>query len=277
MVVFPNAKINIGLDILRKRPDGYHDIVTVMAPIPWTDVLEIVPSNGLNDTLTVSGREMKCAPEQNLVMKAVKALRGKADFPIVDIFLSKIIPDGAGLGGGSADAAFTLKALNEMFELNFSADDLAAIAAGLGADCPFFIYNRPMICRGTGTEMATFNLNLPKGLTIVVVKPQVSVPTKEAYSAVLPAVPEVDLAERLSFVPFEEWQNVIANDFEVSVFSKYPEIAEVKKQLENMGAKYVAMSGSGSSVFGLFNDGDIMADDVSSCFEGCDILVKQMA
>ena len=139
MILFPNAKINLGLDILRRRPDGYHDIETVMIPVPWCDVLEIVPAKGSETTLTVSGRRVDCPPEKNLVMKAYRALAETVELPPVDIFLRKIIPDGAGLGGGSADAAFTLRGLNELFALGLSDSRLAEIAAGLGADCPFFI------------------------------------------------------------------------------------------------------------------------------------------
>lgn len=161
MIVFPNAKINIGLNILRRRPDGYHDLETVMYPIPWRDVLEIVPGRSGCDTLTCTGRPVNCPPEKNLVMKAVKALRGVAEFPPVDIFLEKIIPDGAGLGGGSADAAFAITAIDSLFSLGLPRRLMAEVAAGIGADCPFFIYNEPALCTGTGTTMTHIPVKFP--------------------------------------------------------------------------------------------------------------------
>ena len=170
MIAFPNAKINIGLDILRRRPDGYHDLCTVMMPVAWCDILEIVPAApGADDTLTVTGRRVDCPPEKNLVMRAVRALRAVASFPPVEVHLHKVIPDGAGLGGGSADAAFTLTLLRSLFSLDIDDAHLAAVAASLGADCPFFIYNCPMLCTGTGIELAPFALELPQGARIAIV------------------------------------------------------------------------------------------------------------
>lgn len=275
MVVFPNAKINIGLNVLKKRSDGYHDISTVMMPIPWRDILEIIPAKNNYDTLTVTGREICCPPEKNLIMKAINEFRKHAEIPSVDVYLHKVIPDGAGLGGGSADAAFALKAVNNIFSLGFDDETLAKIASAIGADCPFFIYNRPMLCEGTGTTLSTFDLRLPDGLTLVVVKPDVGVSTKEAYSGVVPAYPEISLAKRLSESDFDEWQNVVRNDFEYSVFPLYPSIAEIKKELFKIGAAYTSMSGSGSSVFAFFNS-DIVADDIKPLFPGCDILVSRL-
>ena len=151
MILFPNAKINIGLNIVSRREDGYHNIETVMYPIGWSDVLEIVPARGNDATLTVTGREVNCPPEKNLVMKAFRLFQENTGIGNVDIYLHKIIPDGAGLGGGSADAAFTLIGLNKMFECNLNNEQLAAMAAKIGADCPFFIYNTPMLATGIGT------------------------------------------------------------------------------------------------------------------------------
>ena len=151
MIAFPNAKINIGLFITARRPDGYHDIATVMMPADWCDILEIVPAKDDVTTLTVTGRSVDCPPEKNLVMRAYRAMEERYNLPPVDIFLRKIIPDGAGLGGGSADAAFTITTLDRLFGLGLSADVMAGIAATIGSDCPFFIYNRPMLATGTGT------------------------------------------------------------------------------------------------------------------------------
>lgn len=275
MITFPNAKINIGLDILRKRPDGYHDISTVMMPVPWTDVLEIVPGSSDVDNLVVTGRKVDCPPHMNLVMKAIGALRNIVDFPAVDVFLHKIIPDGAGLGGGSADAAFAMTAVNSLFELGLKKEELASAAAAIGADCPFFIYNRPMLCTGTGTRMCGIDLALPAGLTLVIVKPPVSVPTRDAYGAVTPSVPAENLAQLLATLPLESWQGRVKNDFEPSVFPAFPAISEVKRRLIDEGALYASMSGSGSSVYGLFA-ADIMTEHMTGTFPECDVFVQKL-
>lgn len=274
MVTFPNAKINIGLDILRKRPDGYHDISTVMVPVPWNDILEIVPGKTDNDTLTITGRNVNCPIEKNLVMKAVDALRADVDFPPVDIFLHKVIPDGAGLGGGSADAAFTFKALNQLFNLGIDKEALASMAAKIGADCPFFIYNRPMLCSGTGTDMRPIDVRLPSHLTLVIVKPCVSVSTRQAYSVLTPTVPSEELADLVTHLSVDQWQGKVKNDFEGPVFAAYPEIKNIKEQMMDAGGLYVSMSGSGSAVYGLFAT-DIMAENLADRFSGCAILVRQ--
>lgn len=273
MILFPNAKINLGLDILRKRPDGYHDIETVMVPAPWCDVLEIVPAKGSESTLTVSGREVNCPAEKNLVMKAYRALSGMMPLPPVDIYLRKIIPDGAGLGGGSADASFTLRGLNELFALGLTDEALAEVAAGLGADCPFFIYNRPMLCTGTGTDLSPVSVDL-SGLTLAIVKPNVSVPTAEAYSHTSPQIPATALSEIIA-MPMEQWDGLMKNDFEPSVFPAYPAVAEIKKSLVDAGALYASMSGSGSAVYGLFKD-DILADALADRFPDASVFVTRL-
>ena len=182
MVVFPNAKINLGLNITSRREDGYHILTSIMLPIGWHDILEIVPSNYGATTLTTSGNKVDCPPESIIVMKAYRALANHAKLPSVNIYLRKIIPDGAGLGGGSADAAFTLKALNNMFKLNYSDDELAEIASTLGADCPFFIYNRPMIAEGIGTDLTPTDISVLSGKTLLIVKPDIHISTAEAYA-----------------------------------------------------------------------------------------------
>lgn len=273
MVTFPNAKINLGLDVLRKRPDGYHDLQTVMMPVGWTDILEIIPGKDA-DSLTVTGRHVDCPPEKNLVMKAVHALRETVDFPPVDIYLHKIIPDGAGLGGGSADAAFTLSTLNSLFSLQLGSDKLAEIASSIGADCPFFIYNRPMLCEGTGTSMRPIDICLPQNAKIALIKPPVSVSTKEAYASVHPHIPATPLPVLLQ-EPVERWQAAVKNDFETSVFPKYPVISEIKNGMMEMGALYASMSGSGSAVFGIFVN-DNISEQLSDRFCGCDIFVSNL-
>lgn len=252
MLKFPNAKINLGLNVISKRPDGYHNLETVMFPVPSHDILEIVEATDGRDSLHCSGRPVDCPMEKNLVYKALVRMRERFDIPPVTMYLDKQTPDGAGLGGGSADAAFTLTILNELFSLGATRQQLAEIAAEIGADCPFFIYNRPMFCTGTGTDLFPIDLNLPGGLWIVIVKPDVSVSTREAYAGLTPG----HLAEPLSEVinlPVEQWQGRLVNDFEPSVFRCYPRIATVKLQLMEAGAIYASMSGSGSAVFGLFN------------------------
>lgn len=267
MILFPNAKINLGLDILFKREDGYHEVVTAMIPVGWHDILEIVPARGTETTLTTSGRPVNCPTEKNLVMKAYRAMAEIVNLPAVDIYLRKIIPDGAGLGGGSADAAFMLRGLNELFALGFSDDRLAEIASSIGADCPFFIYNRPMLATGTGTALSPIDINLD-GLTAVIVKPAEGVTTATAYSRVTPSIPDKALPETVC-LPVTEWRGRLKNDFEPSVFPLLPQVAAIKKHLDEMGAVYSSMSGSGSAVYGLFKC-DILAETVKADFPECD-------
>ena len=273
MVTFPNAKINIGLNIISRRPDGYHNIETVMVPIPWCDILEIVPSQGNETTLTTYGREVNCEMEKNLVVKAYRAMEKRYNLPAVDIYLNKIIPDGAGLGGGSADAAFTLTSLNELFNIGASNAELAEIAATIGADCPFFIYNTPTLATGIGTDFTPISLDL-KGYKIAVVKPQVSVPTAQAYSGVTPTIPPTPLCELIN-TPISQWQSHIKNDFEDSIFPLHPIVKDIKQQLIEMGAIYASMSGSGSAVYGIF-EGDKLAEKDSIKFDLCDIFVGNL-
>lgn len=273
MILFPNAKINLGLDIVRRRPDGYHDIETVMIPVPWCDILEIVPAKGSETTLTVSGRLVDCPHEKNLVMKAYRALGERVTLPPVDIFLRKIIPDGAGLGGGSADAAFTLRGLNELLALGFPNETLAEIAAELGADCPFFIYNRPMMCTGIGNEFSTVDLDL-SGLNLAIIKPQTSVPTADAYRHTVPAIPQTHIEEIIS-CPVSQWKGLLKNDFEPSVFPSYPIIKEIKDTLDRLGAVYTSMSGSGSSVYGFFEN-DILADTLTHLFPEATVFTAKL-
>lgn len=276
MIVFPNAKINLGLDILSRRPDGYHEISTVMVPVGWHDVLEVVPSRSGKTTLTVTGNTVDCPAEKNLVMKAYRALdEVTRPLPPVDIYLRKIIPDGAGLGGGSADAAFTIKALNTLFSLGFSDDKLAEVAATIGADCPFFIYNKPMMATGIGTDLAP--AVLPSEIyrmKLAIVKPPVGVSTARAYAGVTPALPAVELADVISR-PLSEWNGTVKNDFEKSVFTAAPEIETVKSGLADMGAVYVSMSGSGSAVYAFFAS-DILAETLRDRFPQCSVCLTSV-
>ena len=274
MVVFPNAKINIGLDIVRRRADGYHDIVTAFMPVPWADILEIETAAGPDDVLTVTGRGVDCPPEKNLVMKACRALRARVDFPAVDVRLTKIIPDGAGFGGGSADAAFTVTAINSLFNLGLDKATMAEVLATVGSDCPFFVYNRPMLATGTGTTMSEVDIDLAGKHILLVKSADSAVSTAQAYAGVTPHEPDVALADLLK-LPIERWQGNIKNDFEVSVFAKAPAIARVKQQMAEMGAVYTAMSGSGACVFGIFN-APVSDQTIHLTFPNCDTFTSAL-
>ncbi len=249
MIKFSPCKINIGLDVVARRPDGYHDIVTAMVPVPWHDIVEVIPAQ--ETSLTVLGNAVDCPPEKNLVMRAYRLLANIYDLPPVEIVLQKIVPDNAGLGGGSADAATTLKLLNEMFSLGLSKPEMIGLASKLGADCAFFIEDSPMLCTGIGNIMTPITLPL-RGWHLLIAKPQAErVSTQIAYSRVTPAQPAYPL-EELLLLPVEEWQGRIKNDFEPSVFAFAPQCAAVKQRMLEAGATYAAMSGSGASIFGLF-------------------------
>ncbi len=263
MILFPNCKINTGLRILRRRPDGYHDIETVMVPVDWTDVLEIVPSESSETTLTVTGNAVDCPPEKNLVMKAFRALeKHVGTLPPVNIYLRKIIPDGAGLGGGSADAAFTIRGLNEMFNLGLTDDEMAAVVATVGSDCPFFIYNRPMLATGTGTDLEPIELDL-SAYSIVIAKPCEGVSTAQAYAGVTPTDKSARITDVISHSVLD-WKDRLMNDFEPSVFAKCTLVAGLKNRLYEYGAVYASMSGSGSSVYALFDDDKLAENAVEA-------------
>lgn len=250
MISFPNAKINLGLHITEKRTDGFHNLETVFLPVGWSDALEIAESDELQ--FTTSGISIFGSPESNLVMKAYSLLRNDFNLPPLKIHLHKQIPFGAGLGGGSADGAFMLRMLNHTFNLDISQEKLLAYASVLGSDCPFFILNKPAFATGRGEIMNEINLNV-KGLYLLLVKPSLEVSTASAFQNVVPQKPAVSLSELIS-LPVQDWKNNLVNQFESSVFPQYPAILDIKNQLYDMGAVYASMSGSGSCVFGLFND-----------------------
>lgn len=256
MLSFPNCKINLGLHVVSKRPDGYHNLETLFLPVPLTDELEINISE--TNSFSQDGIPIVGNPNDNLCVKAYNLLRESYPEQVgsVTIHLKKNIPFGAGLGGGSADAAFTLKMLNELFSLQLSSVQLRTFAARLGADCPFFIDNQPAYATGIGDLLEPFPVNL-SGYALLLVKPQDAVSTKEAYSGIVPRdkrtdINPVDLKAALC-QPVDLWKEVVVNDFEDSVFPAHPAIAAIKQQLYDCGATYAAMSGSGSTVFGLFN------------------------
>lgn len=253
MITFPNAKINLGLNIVEKRPDGYHNLETIFYPINLQDALEVTRAEYSKQpyTLRVSGTPIEGAPEDNLVVKAFQLL--KKDFPQmlpIEIHMYKHIPTGAGLGGGSADAAFMIKLLNDKFSLGISEERMEEYAAQLGADCAFFIKNKPVFATGIGNLFEPVELSL-KGYHIVLIKPDIFVSTKDAFASIVPHRPELSLKE-IAKQPIETWKDCMKNDFEDSVFLKYPEIAAIKDKLYDLGATYASMSGSGSSVYGIF-------------------------
>ncbi len=252
MITFPNAKINLGLNIVARRPDGYHDIETVFYPVPLCDVLEIVPARGPHTTLTCYGNKVDCPPESNLVMKACRLMQQHySEVGPVDIYLYKHIPDGAGLGGGSSDAAHVLLMLNAMCRLGLSNEELARMASALGADCAFFIYNRPLMATGIGNVFSPVQVDL-KGKSLLLVKPEVSVSTREAYARVTPKLSCESLASTLA-LPVAQWPGRLKNDFEASVYAQHPSLLGIKLGIERAGARYCCMSGSGSSIFGIFD------------------------
>jgi 4-diphosphocytidyl-2-C-methyl-D-erythritol kinase len=277
MITNPNVKINLGLNVLRKRDDGFHDLETLFVPyFGITDTLEIIAGDDYSRTsaaifgkyapemiaqgisedgslmITIARAEgVDWDPLKDLTAKAYYILAEDFKLPPVKIFLEKTSPVGAGLGGGSADAAFALKMLNELCQLGLSDQQLAGYAARLGSDCPLFIYNRPMIGEGRGEILTEYPLDLSQYDLQVLTPEGVSVSTKDAYAGIRPHLPEVSLRDALAR-PVEEWADVLVNDFEETVFAKYPELAAIKRSLYDSGAVYASMSGSGSALFALY-------------------------
>lgn len=250
MITFANAKINIGLQVLHRRDDGYHELETVFYPLKIFDVLEVVEAP--ETRLIPSGLPIPGNGQDNLCLKAYYLLQREYDLPPVQIYLHKTIPIGAGLGGGSADAAFLLKLVNEKFNLGLSESELMRYALQLGADCSFFIHNKPVLATGIGDVFKDITVDLSP-YRLIVIKPTIHVSTKEAYSAVTPDSRGRQLAAAIA-LPVEEWRDAIVNDFEAGIFSKHPQIKALKTLLYEQGAIFAAMSGSGSSVYGLFKE-----------------------
>lgn len=268
MIKFVNAKLNLGLNIVGRRPDGYHNLETVFLPVgvsngtpgnpeTFCDVLEVTEGvEAGNMNFRFSGRKVDCPQEKNLVVKAARAFAGASNEKGVSVSasigLEKHLPDGAGLGGGSADATFTLLALNEMYGGLLTEKELIETAAALGADCPFFVVNRPVYASGIGEIMEPVEVPLA-GWWCVIVKPDLYVSTKEAFAGIIPVSPEVNLRE-LVRLPVSGWRGSIVNDFELSLFPKHPVLSEYKDALYESGAVYASMSGSGASLYGLYPD-----------------------
>ena len=261
MILHANCKINLGLDILRRREDGFHDLETVMIPVLGLyDVVEVERVEG-SSIFEQRGLVVDCAPESNLCMKALRLMQRLYGVGQAKIVLDKRVPFGAGVGGGSSDATAVILALNKIYGLGLSEEELVAAAAMIGSDTAFFVRNTPQLCTGRGEVMESIELPL-QGKYLVVAKPEEGVSTKEAYSGVKPAMPQVRLAEALQR-PIGEWRGLVKNDFEPHIFEAHPAIAALKEAMYEAGAIYASMSGSGSAVFGIFDD-EPKLDDVNA-------------
>ncbi len=249
MVTFPNAKINLGLLITDKRPDGFHNLQSCFYPVGWADALELIPAPTL--AFSSTGLAIPGDPAQNLCVKAYELVRADFVLPPVHIHLQKNVPIGAGLGGGSADAAFTLRLLNDRFALGIPTNQLEDYARRLGSDCAFFIQNRPVYCVEKGDVFAEIEVSLA-GYYIVLVYPNLAISTVEAYARIRPRQPETPLIDLLT-QPVDTWRDTVRNDFETSLFPSYPLLSALKAQLYASGAVYASMSGSGSTIYGIFN------------------------
>ncbi|MBO4965640.1 MAG: 4-(cytidine 5'-diphospho)-2-C-methyl-D-erythritol kinase [Muribaculaceae bacterium] len=269
MIQFIPAKINIGLNIVEKRPDGYHNLETVFYPIgrfngtpavpyPFGDVLEITPSKTTDHTFTFTGRTIDCPLEKNLVVTALRLFEKQynekygLEMPKFDITLDKHIPDGAGIGGGSADATYMLRGLNTLCDNPFDLNELSEMALHLGADCPFFLLDEPAYGEGVGEILTPIKVDL-KEKWLLLAKPDIYISTAEAFREILPKHPETSLKELIQ-LPIQEWRHHIVNDFEESLSGRFPEIINLKQMLYNSGAEYASMSGSGSSVYGIYRN-----------------------
>lgn len=269
MITYPCCKINLGLNVVSKREDGYHNLETVFYPIPLCDVLEIKEVDNASHslcTLLTEGNELDCNAQDNLIVKAYNLIAKDYKLPSVKVSLEKRIPSQAGLGGGSSDAAFMIKLLNAQFNLNISIGKMEDYAARLGADCAFFIQGKQTFATGIGNIFTSLNTDkdLLKGYHIAIVKPDIPIPTSEAFRNIKPQHPAIS-CEKAILEPIENWKNMLSNDFEKSIFGLHPELPAIKNKLYELGATYAQMSGSGSSVFGIFKN---EPENLNQCFDG---------
>ena len=254
MIAFPGCKINLGLNITQKLSNGYHALESIFVPVPLSDVLEIVENpNSAKSQFNYSGLTIPGNPTNNLINKAFDLLSQHYRLNPIQVQLHKIVPMGAGLGGGSADASAMLLMLNDLFELNIRQNELLDHAKSLGADCPFFIINKPALVTGVGENIDPLDPDLG-GKKVLIVYPEIHINTSEAFQNIKPEVPAESLRSIIQDYPIEEWKDHIKNDFEDYVFISHPQIAEIKKQMYEMGAIYASLSGSGSAVYGIFNE-----------------------
>lgn len=264
MVVFPNAKINLGLNVTEKRNDGFHNIETVFYPIKLCDILEIVKSQNNKSGFFNSGMIINCNIDNNLCIKALNLIKKDFCLPETDIFLYKNIPFGAGLGGGSSDAASVLTVLNTMFCLDINDNTLMQYAAELGSDCAFFLKNTPQLAKGRGEILTDIDVNLNEYF-FVLIKPNIFIDTALAYAGVKPEKPKTGISEIMA-MPVAEWKYFLKNDFEETVFERFPQIKAIKETLYSSGAVYASMSGSGSSVYAFFDRAVDVSDFEKDCF-----------
>lgn len=268
MIIFPNAKINIGLNIIEKRDDGFHTIESVFYPINLCDALEVIENNEPGSDriiFTSSGIEIPGASNENLCYFAYHLVAENYSLPNVKVHLHKHIPIGAGLGGGSSDAAFFIKLLNDKFELGISWGEMHNYARQLGSDCSFFISNKPAFAEGRGDVYESLKLDLSKYF-VVLVYPNIHINTAKAYSGVKPKRPVRELESDILNLPIEQWKEFVHNDFEDSIFPQFPEIKSIKEKLYANGAIYAAMSGSGSTLFGIFEKETNLKNEFGDCF-----------
>ena len=270
MLTFPNSKINIGLRIIQKRPDGFHNLESVFYPIGWSDILEISDAASLQSSVqfTTSGLPISGDPATNLCLKAYHLLQQQFSLPPVNIHLHKVIPMGAGLGGGSSDAAFTLKLLNAKFKLNLTVNQLLTYAAQLGSDCAFFISNKPAFATSKGEVLQPSGINLDQK-QLVVVAPNLHSNTAQAYAHIVPKPAPSNWQTILLHQPINEWAVTVHNDFEAGLIQRFPEIAQIKAKLYQLGAAFSAMTGSGTAVYGIFDTP--LAANIKSHFENCTV------
>lgn len=261
MVAFPHCKINLGLHVARKRPDGFHDIHTCFYPVPFTDVLEILPAETFS--VSFSGNTIPGSADENLIVRAYQLLKKDLGIPPVKMHLHKCIPAGAGLGGGSSDGAFVLRMLNEIFDLKLSREKLNHYAGQLGSDCAFFLQDAPKSGKGKGDELEELVVDL-KGKFLVLVMPGIHVSTAAAYNSIVPSRPGMLPDQVVKQYPVSQWRDLLKNDFEVPVFREHRQIGEIRGKLYEGGALYASMSGSGSSVYGIFEH----AVDLETRFPG---------
>lgn len=250
MILHANCKINLGLDIIRRREDGFHELESIMLPVvDLFDTLTVEPAN--KTQFTSLGIKIDCPAEENLSLRAARLMQQKYAIGDVSITLDKRVPFGAGLGGGSSDATSVILAINELYNLNLAEDILISLASELGSDTPFFVRNRPQFCGGRGEVMEDISLPL-NGLHLLLIKPEgVNISTREAFSGIKPSVPQMPLKERIA-LPISQWQECIKNDFETHIFRAHPQLQQIKQRLLDQGALYASMSGSGSTIYGIF-------------------------
>lgn len=268
MVTFPNAKINIGLNIIEKRADGYHNIESVFYPVSLCDALEVIENTDNSKERIIfsfSGIDIPGNPDTNLCWYAYHLIASHYVLPDIKVHLHKHIPIGAGLGGGSADAASFIHLLNDKFELGISWGEMHNYARQLGSDCSFFISNKPSFAVGTGDQLESLKLDLSKYF-IALVYPNIHINTAKAYNGVIPQTPSRSLENDLLNLPIEQWKDFIHNDFEDTVFIQFSELKKIKGQLYSLGAEYAAMSGSGSTVYGIFKKKTDLKNQFKNCF-----------